>query len=167
MKNALKGLAVLLTTILLALAARQWLAGTVKIAGSSMSGTLVSGDIVLVTRFDYLGGKTPARGDVVQCRFPNRSGSYVKRVIGLPGETVEFSGGALYIDGVRILEPYVTSPTGNFSAKLNTNEYLVLGDNRVESYDSRAEDMGCIPQEDLLGRVRLILWPFNRIDIVE
>lgn len=167
MKNFLKGLTVLLTTILLALAARQWLAGTVKIAGSSMSGTLVSGDIALVTRFDYLGSKTPARGDVVQCRFPNRSGSYVKRVIGLPGETVEFSGGALYIDGVRIPEPYVTSPTGNFSAKLNTNEYLVLGDNRVESYDSRAEDMGCIPQEDLLGRVRLILWPFNRIDIVE
>lgn len=167
MKNALKGLTILLIAVLLGLAARQWLVGTVRIAGSSMSGTLAGGDIALVTRFDYLGGRAPARGDVVQCRFPDRSGSYVKRVIGLPGETVEFSGGALYIDGVHIPEPYVTSPTGDFCTELGTDEYLVLGDNRIESYDSRAEDMGCIPQEYLLGRVRLILWPFSRIDIVE
>ena len=135
---------------------------TVRIEGTSMVDTLRSGDIALVTKLDYLLGE-PDRGDIVQCRFPGRSGTYVKRVIGLPGEKIEIIGSRVYVDGTAISEPYASGSSEDYSARLGENEYLVLGDNRSESYDSRAEDMGFIRQEDMLGRVRFVLWPFRKI----
>jgi len=167
MKRILRMLAVLVLAVLLGLAARCWLFSPVRIAGSSMANTLMSGDVALVTRFDYHSGNAPARGDVVQCRFPGRTGSYVKRIIGLPGETIEVISGMLYADGLPQAEPYVSSRTEDFSLTLGDSEYLVLGDNRKESYDSRASDMGCITGDDLLGRVRFILWPLSRFGTVE
>lgn len=136
----------------------------VRIEGSSMQDTLNSGEIVLVTRFDYRFGAKPARGDVVECRFPGRVDTYVKRVIGLPGETVELREGKTYIDGAAISEPYVFSIAEDYSISLSEDEYLVLGDNRCESYDSRAADMGPIGKEDILGRVRLCVWPLHGVE---
>lgn len=132
---------------------------TVRIEGSSMSHTLQSGDIALVTSFDYHFGREPSRGDIVECRFPNRSDAYIKRVIGLPGETVEIRNGETFIDGAPYPERYVSSPAEDYSITLGEDEYLVLGDNRADSYDSRAEEMGPIGKDDFLGRVRFILWP--------
>lgn len=147
----------------LCLLARLFVFHIVRIEGASMVDTLRSGDIALVTRFDYRFGGAPERGDVVECSFPGRSGVYIKRVIGLPGERVEISGGRTYIDGVALSEPYATGPAEDYSARLGPDEYLVLGDNRAESYDSRAEDMGFLHRENLLGRVRFALWPFRKI----
>lgn len=137
---------------------------TVRVEGTSMVDTLRSGDIVLVTRFDYAGGRQPDRGDIVECSFPGRSGTYIKRVIGLPGDTVEIIDSRTYVNGTPLSEPYATGPSEDYTAKLGVNEYLVLGDNRAESYDSRAEDMGFISGENLLGRVRLVLRPFRAIE---
>ena len=125
--------------------------------------TLNGGDLALVTRFDYRLGE-PRRGDVVECRFPGRDGTYLKRLIGLPGETVEIIDSRTYIDGVPLSEPYATGPSEDYRAELAEGEYLVLGDNRSESYDSRAEDMGMLHRADLLGRVRCTLWPFRNIE---
>lgn len=136
----------------------------VRIEGGSMEDTLCSGEIALVTGFDYRFGAKPARGDIVECRFPGRVDTYVKRVIGLPGETVELREGKTYIDGAAISEPYVFSIAEDYSISLGENEYLVLGDNRCESYDSRAEDMGLIGAEDILGRVRLCVWPLHGVE---
>jgi len=136
----------------------------VRVEGTSMVDTLRSGDIVLVTRFDYAGGRQPRRGDIVECSFPGRSGTYIKRVIGLPGDTVEIIDSRTYVNGTPLSEPYATGPSENYSASLGTDEYLVLGDNRAESYDSRAEDMGFISNENILGHVRLVLWPFRTIE---
>ena len=163
MKRRLAVVLLLIAAICLGLAARKWLVTTVRIAGSSMEDTLCSGDVALVLR---LYG-APKRGDVVQCAFPGRDGAYVKRVIGLPGETVDCRDGALHINGRALSEPYVSSHTEDFHAALGADEYLVLGDNRAESYDSRAEDMGCISARNLLGRVCWILWPLNRFGPVE
>lgn len=137
---------------------------TVRVEGTSMVDTLRSGDIVLVTRFDYIGGRNPQRGDIVECSFPGRSGRYIKRVIGLPGDSVEIIDSRTYINGEPLSEPYASGPAEEYSAQLGADEYLVLGDNRSESYDGRAEDMGFIRSENLLGRVRVVLWPFRRIN---
>lgn len=137
---------------------------TVRVEGTSMADTLRSGDIVLATRFDYLGGRTARRGDIVECSFPGRSGRYIKRVIGLPGDLVEIIDSRVYINGEPLSEPYASGPSEDYSAQLGEDEYLVLGDNRSQSYDGRAEDMGFIHDENLLGRVRMVLWPFRRIN---
>ena len=135
----------------------------VRVQGSSMVTTLNGGDLAFVTRFDYRLGE-PRRGDVVECRFPGRDGTYLKRLIGLPGETVEIIDSRTYIDGVPLSEPYATGPSEDYRAELAADEYLVLGDNRSESYESRAEDMGMLHREDILGRVRCMLWPFRNIE---
>jgi len=146
----------------LAVGLRQWVCVTVRVAGTSMQDTLQAGDVALVTRFDYR-SDGPRRGDVVQCVFPGRSDTYIKRVVGLPGESIRFSDGALTVNGQPVEEPYVSSLTGDYEAHLDAGEYLVLGDNRADSYDSRMADMGPLNAEAFLGRVRFILWPLQRI----
>ena len=155
--------AILAAFLLLCLGLRLFVFHTVRIEGTSMVDTLRSGDIVLVTRFDYEGNRQPHRGDIVECSFPGRSGTYVKRVIGLPGDMVEIIDSHVYINGIPLSEPYATGPSQDYTASLGADEYLVLGDNRAESYDSRAENMGFISEDNLLGRVRLVLLPFRMI----
>ena len=162
MKRLIAWLLALVMAAGIGFAARTWLFSAVRIAGSSMENTLVSGDIALVTRFG-----NPTRGSIMQCVFTGRSGRYIKRVIGLPGDTIEFRQGQLIVNGKPLSEPYVTSQTEDLQIVLGENEYFVLGDNRAASYDSRAEDMGCIRRDQFLGRVRWILWPISRFGLVE
>lgn len=157
-----RALLALAAALALGLCLRRWVFGAVRVAGSSMWDTLCGGDIVLVTRFDYLAGASPGRGDVVECRFPGRSDTYVKRVVGLPGEAIAFDGGALSVDGLPVGEGYLSSATDDYAVTLGEDEYLVLGDNRAESYDSRMEDMGPVGRTAFLGRVRWVLWPLGR-----
>lgn len=133
---------------------------TLRIEGVSMESTLSGGDIVLVLRMNG----APERGDIIQCRFPGRSGTYVKRVIGLPGEYIELRGGATYVNGAPISEPYLSSAAEDYSIQLGADEYFLLGDNRAESYDSREADMGPVSHEDCIGRVVLGLWPLQSIN---
>lgn len=154
---------IVLAMAALGLCLRRWVAGTVRVAGTSMQDTLLASDVALVTRFDYRNGRGPGRGDVVQCVFPERRDTYIKRVIGLPGEVIRFAGGALTVNGQPVEEPYTSSPTDDFEIRLGDGEYLVLGDNRADSYDSRMADMGPLGADAFLGRVRCILWPPGRI----
>lgn len=155
MKKALKVFLALAAAVLIGLTVRTFVMSTVRVEGTSMENTLRSGDIVLVTRI----GNTPVRGAIAECRFANRSGHYLKRVIGLPGETLVCKDGIVYIDGLPLDEPYVSSETKDFSVTLEEGQYFVLGDNRVQSYDSREADMGPVRAEDILGIVRLKLLP--------
>ena len=162
MKLALALFAALCLATALVLCLRQWVCVTVRVAGTSMRDTLAAGDVVLITRFDYRAG-SPGRGDVVQCVFPGRSDTYIKRVVGLPGEAIRFSKGALTVNGQPVEEPYISSLTGDYEVHLDDGEYLVLGDNRADSYDSRMADMGPLSADAFLGRVRFRLWPPGRI----
>ncbi len=164
MKPLRRALAILLVILLAAgagLALKRFAFGTIRVAGSSMEDTLRGGDVALVTRWDYA-SRDPERGDVVECRFPDRSDTYVKRIVALPGDEVVFSGGALSINGEQVDEPYLSTPTDDYAVTLGPDEYLALGDNRAESYDSRMADMGPISEPDILGRARWILLPLNR-----
>ena len=165
-KRLLAVLLVLAIAIGAGLLLRRYGVGTVRVAGISMQETLRSGDITLVTRFDYL-SDGPDRGDVVECRFPGREDTYVKRIVALPGDTVAFEGGRLILNGEAVEEPYTAGVTGDYAIKLGEDEYLALGDNREESYDSRMEDMGPVSRGDLLGRVRWILFPLNRFGPIQ
>lgn len=145
---------------------RRWAFGTVRVAGVSMRDTLQSGDVVLVTRLDAA-RHPPHRFDVVECRFPGRADTYVKRVIGLPGEAIAFTDGQLTVDGAPVNEPYVSSATGDYAVTLGEDEYLALGDNRAESYDGRMDDMGPVHAADILGRAQWILYPLGRFGPIQ
>ena len=95
----------------------------------------------------------PSRGDVTLCRLPEHSESetYLKRVAAIPGDTYAIRGGVAYLNGEVADEPYATGTEGceDFEITLAENEYLVLGDNRMESYDSRAADVGVLSRVGL------------------
>lgn len=163
MKRPVKTALLLAAAIIVGLLAREFLLGVSVVSGDSMQDTLMTGDVVLVTRFDYIASE-PERFDVVQLEMPGRDGLYLKRVIGLPGDTVEIIGGNVHINGQALFEPYATLSTDDFSRTLGADEYFLLGDNRPLSYDSREEEFGVASAECFRGRVRAVLWPIDRID---
>ena len=163
MKRLVKLLLLVALAVTLGLLAREYVAGVATVAGDSMQPTLATGDRVLITRLDYVVG-TPARGDVAQLEIPGRDGAYLKRVVGLPGETVEIIDGVVHINGQALNEPYATLSDDDFRVELGEDEYFVLGDNRPVSYDSREEDFGVISADCFRGKVRAIVWPFERIE---
>lgn len=132
-----------------------------------MEPTFYNGNYLLVDELTYR-FRAPERGEVVVFRYPGDEKSfYIKRVIGLPGERVVFENGkvSVYKDGERNIldEEYVfKSPSsGSFDITLGENEFFVLGDNRNFSFDSRS--WGPLPSENIIGVVRLRLWPVNQI----
>lgn len=133
--------------------------------GQSMDVTLSGGDTVLLNVLAYQ-LDTPERGDVIAFK-PNGSNtahSSIKRVIGLPGETIQIKDGMIYIDGTVYLEqknyPVITNPgMAADEIKLGDKEYFVLGDNRNNSEDSRFADVGMVKSEYIEGRVWFVLSP--------
>lgn len=163
MKRLVKTILLVALGVALGLLVRKYALGVSTVAGDSMQPTLMTGDRVLITRLDYLIG-APERGDVAQLEVPGRDGEYLKRVVGLPGETVEIIGGVVHINGQALDEPYATLSDDDFRVQLGEDEYFVLGDNRPVSYDSREEDFGVISADCFRGKVRAIIWPFERIE---
>ena len=140
----------------------------VGVVGSSMVPTLHEGDRLIVTIADMkING--PQRFDVVITHFPDSDKRYVKRVIALPGETLEIRDGVTYIDGEPLDEPFVTHPsTSDFGPyTVPEGQYMVLGDNRSNSHDSRADDVGPVDEDMIIGKVRFIMWPFSHFGVVE
>lgn len=136
--------------------------------GASMEPTFADGEYLLIDEISY-SFRQPERGEVVVFRFPqNESQFFIKRIIGLPGETVQLRGGVVWIvnsvnpNGMRLTEPYSRRPesSGETTITLGDKEYFVLGDNRAVSYDSRR--WGPVPRRDIIGRVWVRAWPVNR-----
>ena len=133
--------------------------------GQSMEMTLQGGDIVLINTFSYQINR-PERGDIISFR-PNGSEtahSNIKRVIGLPGETVQIKEGIVYIDGQVLMEegnyPTITNPgMAEKEVHLGRKEYFVLGDNRNNSVDSRFADIGAVNIDHIEGKVWMVLSP--------
>ena len=126
----------------------------IRVAGHSMEPTLIENDLLLVSRRFPDRGR-PARGDIVLFRDPLMGVDDIKRVCGLPGELVELVGGALIIDGASLNEPYATARASGGSNRgswsLSEDDYIVLGDNRDDSRDSRA--FGPVYRSSIVGRV--------------
>lgn len=135
-----------------------------QIEGTSMEPTLHNGDIVLLmktTRFE--------RGDL--CGFTWNNKLLIKRVIGVPGDWIEIdTDGTIYLNGEQLEEPYVTSKAFGecdleFPFQVPQEQYFVVGDMRESSIDSRNTLIGCIPKEQIVGKVFFRVWPFKSIEV--
>jgi signal peptidase I len=133
-----------------------------QIEGTSMEPTLSNGDVVLLmktTRFD--------RGDL--CGFAWNNKLLIKRVIGLPGDWIEIdTDGTIYLNGEKLDEPYVQQMALGecdleFPFQVPQEQYFVVGDMRESSIDSRNSLIGCIPRDQIVGKVFFRVWPFNSI----
>lgn len=150
---------------------RAYIASPFLVNGGSMSPTFETGDYLIVDRLSY-NFENPSRGDIIIFRYPkDPSQFFIKRVIGLPGETLQIQNGIVTIDGekaagaISLTEPYVEfQKYDNLKTSLGDDEYFVLGDNRSASSDSRL--WGTLPENLIEGRVLLRLFPINVIDFL-
>ncbi len=134
--------------------------------GNSMNDTLADNELMFATKYDYLFAD-PERFDVVICKYPGRTENFVKRVVGVPGDTVAVEGGYLIINGERYEEEYITHrPNYTMAAyTVQEGEYFVLGDNRSNSNDSHI--IGPIKRDQIVAHVRAVLFPFSDIRTVQ
>ena len=138
-----------------------------RIEGQSMEPNFHHGQYLLVNKLAYRVGEY-RRGDVIVFHYPNDpSQDYIKRVIGLPGDTVEIRDGVLHVNGLPVDEPYDQVPmTRNIPAQAVAPGFLyVLGDNRPASSDTRT--WGQLSQEFVIGKAWLAIWPVDRAGLVE
>ena len=174
MKEIIKELAGWLLYIVLIIAL-TWIVVTfvgqrTEVSGSSMETTLSDKDQLIVDKMTYR-FRDPKRYDIVVFPYQYQDNTYyIKRIIGLPGETVQILSG-MDIDGMRLDEHYGNEIMENPGIAeepltLGEDEYFVLGDNRNNSSDSRASDVGLIHRKDLIGRAWIRVWPLSQIGVI-
>lgn len=140
-----------------------------QILSPSMVPTLNTGDRIISLKFSYWFGE-PKRGDIIVFEAPpegDEGYDYIKRIIALPGETVEIENGYVYIDDRALEEPYIAEkPQDNFGpVTVPEGEYFVLGDNRNKSLDSHAWSYHFVPEGDIDGKVVFQYYPFNEFSL--
>lgn len=164
----------IIIAVILALIIRTFVVQAFKIPTGSMRPTLMEGDRLLVNKFIYK-FKEPKRGDVIVFVSPeDKKKDFIKRLVGLPGETLEISNGTLLIDdkapeAASLLKEHYYYNRGGFAQKDQSVEipgdsYFVLGDNSISSRDSRY--WGYMPKKNLIGKAFLIYWPPTRIRLI-
>ncbi|HZJ82996.1 MAG TPA: signal peptidase I [Clostridia bacterium] len=153
----------ILIAVVLSMVIRIFLFETTLVYGSSMSPTLHHKDRVIINKIVYHLDQ-PSRGDIVVFKNPdNNKENYVKRIIGIAGDTIEIIDGELYVNDELLNEDYIDEPTQGDFTKIETPEgtIFVLGDNRNHSQDSRI--VGSVPVENMIGKAQLRIWPLSDI----
>lgn len=143
------------------------------VRGESMYSTLEEGDYLIINRMAYKFGE-PERGDIIvfESNLQQDDGTskdLVKRVIGIGGDTVKIENSKVYVNGEELNEPYIGDEIteGNIDTVVPEGTVFVLGDNRDISLDSRYDKVGFINESDILGKVFVRLYPFNKIGLLE
>ena len=143
-----------------------------RVTGSSMETTLSDGDNLIVDKISYR-FRNPERYDIIVFPYQYQENTYyIKRIIGMPGETIQIIDGEVYIDGQILGEEYgaeVMQDAGiaEVPVTLGEDEYFVLGDNRNHSMDSRDSRVGILKREDLVGRAWVRIWPFSEFGVIK
>jgi signal peptidase I len=143
----------------------------VKVEGTSMMPGLTDQERIFINKYEYrLSSDAIHRGDLVVFHFPlDRSQSYIKRVIGLPGDYVEILEGTVYVNGSRLDEPYLIDEYRDHLSRrkevVPMNEYFVLGDHRSSSNDSRM--WGFVDRGEIYGKAVFVYWPLTKIGRVK
>ena len=167
-KDTLKYIIVIVTVLIIVL----YVVTLQQVVGPSMQPTLNEGDVLILNKFQYYLFDVK-RNDVVALKYDG-SKYLIKRVIGLPGESIYYKDNTLYINGNPYKENIVEGlVTEDFDLKDNGYEvipddmYFVLGDNRGDSLDSRSKEVGLIKKEDIIGKVFIRIWPISGFKLVK
>ncbi|WP_413381721.1 signal peptidase I [Alkalihalobacillus sp. 1P02AB] len=169
----------IIIALLLAFLIRYFLFAPIVVDGESMTPTLQDGDRMIVNKFSYTLFE-PERFDIVVFHAPGGK-DYIKRIIGLPGDEIEYRSDVLYVNGEPIDEIFLEelkvryegeTLTNNFTLEDVTNQFVVpddhlfvLGDNRRHSKDSR--DIGTVPYDEVIGKASIIFWPLTEVRIAK
>jgi signal peptidase I len=157
-------------SVVIAIVVILFLYQPVKVEGTSMMPALVDQERIFINKFVYRFGFAEIhRGDTVVFWFPgDPSKSYIKRVIGVPGDQVEVVDGQVYVNGTALAEPYVPLEYRDHSSTPATvvgpDEYFVLGDHRSSSNDSRT--WGAVPRRFIYGKAVFVYWPLDRLGLL-
>ena len=170
-KEFLKDTFKYILTVVVVLVIIIYVVSVQQVVGPSMSPTLNSGDILILNKLNYRIFEVK-RFDIVSVSS-KQSKYLVKRVIGLPGEKVEYKNNKLYINDQILKEEFLdeTAMTNDFSLSslgyetIPEGMYFVVGDNRSNSDDSRDSKIGLIKEEDIIGKSTIRIWPFNKIGL--
>ncbi|MDO5299544.1 MAG: signal peptidase I [Clostridia bacterium] len=150
----------------MAFVVRTFIFEPVRVDGQSMLNTLQDNEFMIATKYDYL-TNDPERFDIVICDYPNADdGMYrVKRVVGLPGETLELRAGELYINGEYVEQNFDMTENEAYFGPYTVPEgcYFVMGDNRNNSKDSRSSMVGALTRAQIKGHVRAVIYPFDQM----
>lgn len=176
MKNVLKEIlstsVYLLVVLLITYLIVNFVGQRTEVVGSSMESTLSDGDNLIVDKITYR-FQDPERYDIIVFPFKYAKNTYyIKRIIGMPGETVRIdSDGVIYIDDEELTEFHgkeiIADPgIARKEITLGNDEYFVLGDNRNNSTDSRDPSVGNIRKKDILGRAWLRIWPLHEFELL-
>lgn len=172
-----------LAALAIATLVRAYWVEPVRVDGTSMTNTLQNGEIVLVSKSAYRKAE-PQRNDIVICRYPKRVDReinfgaalavtqyeiFVKRLVALPGDTVEIKAGTLFVNGQAVPDPeFMGSVPMDYPLRyLGEDEYFVIGDNRYSSHDSRGEDVGPLSRSQIMGKVTRVILPWGSRRTVE
>lgn len=163
-KEIIPYIIILITVVII----RTYIVTPVEVVGSSMSPTLSDGEVLILSKIDYKLNNIN-RYDIVVINTEKKP--IIKRVIGLPGESIVYRDGNLYINN-SIVEDTYADITNNFEInnlgydKIPEDYYFVVGDNRNDSADSRLKEVGLINKKDIKGSANLRIWPLNKIKYV-
>lgn len=155
----------LLGALILALILRFFVFEVVRVDGDSMQPTLQTNEYVFVEKVSrYFNGIH--RGDIVITHYPDRTDTYVKRVVAVGGDVIKIENGYLYVNGEKQIEEYLGQPIYYTMPETAVPEgyYFVLGDNRNYSLDSHL--IGAIPDNMIIGHALCVIWPFNQFEWV-
>ena len=175
MKEILSWVLTLGSAVVIALVIRTFLFEPIRVDGESMCDTLQNNEIMFVTKPEYLFGQ-PQRGDVVICKYPGRTENFVKRLMAVPGDTIEVRENVVYVNGQQLDETYLT-PSRNVNGfsmapmTLTDGQYFVMGDNRDNSHDSRNyygwDKPATLTRSQIVGHVRFVVFPFDKVRGIE
>ena len=172
LRELLEWIIYIIVVMILSFLAVTYVGQRTRVDGHSMETTLYDGDNLWVDKLSYR-FRDPKRYEIVVFPFKYKENTYyIKRIIGLPGETVQVKDGYVYIDGEKSDEHYgnermVDPGIAAVPITLGEDEYFVLGDNRNHSSDSRVGSVGIIKREDLMGRAWVRIWPLNRLGVIQ
>lgn len=157
-----------LVSVVIAVVIIVFLYQPVRVEGTSMEPELANHDRLFINKFVFHFEKI-SRGDVVVFHYPlNPKESFIKRIIGMPGDQISITDGTVYINGRALKEPYVPSryrDDGSMAPLIvPQHEYFVMGDHRSVSEDSR--DFGPVPRRDIYGEASFIYWPAEQMGVV-
>ena len=161
MKKFLKESIPYIIIIVVVILIRSFIVTPVRVTGASMSPTLKDGEIMLLYKLAKI-----ERNDIVVIDTDSSDGYIIKRVIAMPGETIEYTNGSLFINGKKQKDNFGSGETEDISkTTMKDDEYFVMGDNREWSKDSRI--IGPVKEDEIRGETQITIYPLNKIGIAK